>query len=165
MSVCGKLPFLNISWSRFHRRFTIQYGDEQLNIQFTYINQALLQYVNMKHFLQTKKKYVILFQSQTKTMATYPLGRAVLERQKQGWVPPTSLILQISEARSYFYTQGPAKDQFRKELNRATRQRELQVSECVHIRDTKLDRSAEFPAINVQRCHQDTRSIIFLMDH
>lgn len=106
-------------------------------------------------FLQTKKKYVILFQSQTKTMATYPLGRAVLERQKQGWVPPTSLILQISEARSYFYTQGPAKDQFRKELNRATRQREL------HIRDTKLDRSAEFPAINVQRCHQDTRSNIF----
>lgn len=98
-------------------------------------------------------------------MAAYPLGRAVLERQKQGWVPPTSLILQISEARSYFYTQGPAKDQFRKELNRATRQRELQVSECVHIRDTKLDRSAEFPAINVQRCHQDTRSNIFLIDH
>lgn len=60
------------------------YGDEQLNIQFTYINQALLQYVNMKHFLQTKKKNVILFQSQTKTMAAYPLGRAVLERQKQG---------------------------------------------------------------------------------
>lgn len=116
-------------------------------------------------FFANQTKYVILFQSQTKTMATYPLGRAVLERQKQGWVPPTSLILQISEARSYFYTQGPAKDQFRKELNRATRQRELQVSECVHIRDTKLDRSAEFPAINVQRCHQDTRSNMFFIDH
>lgn len=68
-----------------------------------------------------------------------------------------------TEARSYFYTQGPAKDQFRKELNRAAGQRELQVSECVHMRDTKLDRSAEYPAINVQRCHQDTRSEILMV--
>lgn len=156
-------PFLeyfliSVPQTLYHSVWRRKYGDEQLNIQFTYINQALLQFAN-------QKKNVILFQSQTKTMAAYPLGRAVLERQKQGWVPPTSLILQISEARSYFYTQGPAKDQFRKELNRATRQRELQVSECVHIRDTKLDRSAEFPAINVQRCHQDTRSNIFLIDH
>lgn len=61
-----KLPFLNISWSQFHRRFTIQYGDEQLNIQFTYINQALLQYVNMKHFLQTKKKMWYCFKAKQK---------------------------------------------------------------------------------------------------
>lgn len=131
--------------------------------------------VNMNHlfFAEQKIKLIIVIyivyqktKSNKKTMATYPLGRAVLERQKQGWVPPTSLIfIQISEARSYFYTQGPAKDQFRKELNRAAGQRELQVSECVHMRDTKLDRSAEYPAINVQRCHQDTRSEILMVYH
>lgn len=128
--------------------------------------------VNMNHLFFTKQKinkcnlYCISQTKKKKTMATYPLGRAVLERQKQGWVPPTSLIfIQISEARSYFYTQGPAKDQFRKELNRAAGQRELQVSECVHMRDTKLDRSAEYPAINVQRCHQDTRSEILMVYH
>lgn len=128
--------------------------------------------VNMNHLFFTKQKinkcnlYCIPKSNKKKTMATYPLGRAVLERQKQGWVPPTSLIfIQISEARSYFYTQGPAKDQFRKELNRAAGQRELQVSECVHMRDTKLDRSAEYPAINVQRCHQDTRSEILVVYH
>lgn len=129
--------------------------------------------VNMNHLFFTKQKinkcnlYCIpKSNKKKKTMATYPLGRAVLERQKQGWVPPTSLIfIQISEARSYFYTQGPAKDQFRKELNRAAGQRELQVSECVHMRDTKLDRSAEYPAINVQRCHQDTRSEILMVYH
>lgn len=128
--------------------------------------------VNMNHLFFTKQKinkcnlYCIPKSKKKKTMATYPLGRAVLERQKQGWVPPTSLIfIQISEARSYFYTQGPAKDQFRKELNRAAGQRELQVSECVHMRDTKLDRSAEYPAINVQRCHQDTRSEILMVYH
>ncbi|KAK3085075.1 hypothetical protein FSP39_023884 [Pinctada imbricata] len=73
---------------------------------------------------------------------------------------PTSNFERIQKPDRNFYTHGSSRRAPVLEERSTVRQRQRNRRdiECVRNRDNQLDRSADVTAINVQMCHQDTRS-------